>query len=86
MADDVLSLDFVIGLSPTTLVSLGVGDSGGHRVAYATGNIVIVLDSGVNAQTLLRGHVSCGWGGGRGAKRSEARGVAWRESAYRCRR
>ena len=56
--DAVLSLDFVIGLSPTTLVSLGTTVNGGQRIAYATSNVGVILDSVTKAQTLLRGHVS----------------------------
>jgi hypothetical protein len=57
-SDDVISLDFVIGLSPSTLVSLGVSDDGSPRVAYATGNVGVILSGATKAQTLLRGHVS----------------------------
>lgn len=57
-SDDVISLDFVIGLSPSTLVSLGVSNDGGPRVAYATGNVGVILNGATRAQTLLRGHVS----------------------------
>lgn len=54
---DPLSLDYVLGLTPTTLAALAPAPSGAQRIAYATGNVGVLFDSETKAQTLLRGHV-----------------------------
>ncbi len=52
-----MELEYVLGFSPSTLTALTPSSSGAQRVAYATGNVGVIFDSGTKAQTLLRGHV-----------------------------
>ena len=63
-AGDPLTLEYVIGFTPDTLVVLShtpsssAGDgAGAHRLFYGAGNTGCVLDASTREQTLLRGHV-----------------------------
>ena len=54
-SSDPLSLEFVLGFNPTTAVILSHG-AGSYKLAYGTGNVVVLCDTATRSQTLLRGH------------------------------
>ncbi len=70
-----ITLDYVLGLAPATLAVLDASPAGARRLAYATGNVGVVLDTETKAQTLLRGHVRGGEGArsGRRGRRQASR-------------